>query len=97
MNRGLKKQGSIKHLSLLPIPWRCIYCIPQYSLSENVRLPQASLFGEMDQRPREILFCGTDDTPYPIPQLDFPTPEYTNDINYFKLIISKIVPGQKLV
>ncbi|ALK06308.1 hypothetical protein SAMN02910340_01196 [Methanosarcina thermophila] len=64
---------------------------PQCSLFEDLVLPQTH-FEEMDQRPQEVLLCGRSQF---APFLRFPTPEYTNDINYFKLIISKIVFNEK--
>lgn len=69
-----------------------VNCIPQCSLFEDIMLPQTHLFEEMDQRPQEVLLSGRSQF---APLLRFPTPEYTNGINYFKLIISKIGFNEK--
>lgn len=68
---------------------RCIYCIPQYSLSEILCSPK-HICSKKDQRLQGVSWLM-------IPQIYSTTPAYTQNIIYIKLIIQKIGFKQKIV
>jgi hypothetical protein len=61
--------------------------------SSKSMLPQAYWLEEGSVSSRLFYVVGSNLPLYS----DFPTPGYTNNLNYFKLIISKIVFKQKIV